>query len=119
MITIKEHPYKVQCDLCSNKDTFMIAKDGIPASMYPIICRNDLKEIVEAGTKLFDLSKESLPFEEPEESRPLTDDLIKQLEAKDAEIEILQKYVDKLEKLMAVKKRAPRQAHSASSMKGV
>lgn len=84
MITIKEHPHKVQCDLCNSRDTLSIVRTGTAPYHYPAICRTDLKDIVIAGMEFFGI--------EPEPS----DDLVKQLEAKDITIEQLQQNITEL-----------------------
>lgn len=52
-IVIKQHPYRIECDMCNSRDTLMISKPGIPARQYPTLCKKDFKEVVLAGMEYF------------------------------------------------------------------
>jgi peptidoglycan hydrolase CwlO-like protein len=82
-IEIKQFQYRSICDIrrCNNRSELTIGVPGESPATNFNVCRDHLKQIVEKGAELF-----GLQF--------ATDDLIKQLEAKDLEIEQLHKKLD-------------------------
>lgn len=85
-IEIKPHPYKIVCDICSSRDTFMVSKTGVPASQCPTLCRNDLKEIVLASMEYFK-DEITLPAPDDYEQMKMENERLKvELEAAKAEI---------------------------------
>lgn len=82
-IEIKSYPYKSACDIrrCSARSELSIGVPGESPATNFNTCRDHLRQIVEKGAEVLGLSF-------------MTDDIVKQLEAKDAEIEQLQKKLE-------------------------
>lgn len=52
-INIKPHPYRIVCDMCGSRDTFIIDRQGTPVHQQPTLCKDDIIGIVNAGMEYF------------------------------------------------------------------
>jgi predicted nuclease with TOPRIM domain len=103
MIEIKENTRKLQCDLCNSRNTVTVVKKGLPLSLNPIMCRNDLRDITEAGMKFFGITPaDSAEAEKLSAELEASSAEIKRLEVENgilkAEIEVCRKEITELKK---------------------
>lgn len=61
---IKQHPYRIVCDICPSRDTYMIEKPGIPVSQCQTLCKKDLLDLIKTGIEFF---KDEIELPVPED----------------------------------------------------
>lgn len=95
-INIKPHPYKIVCDMCGSRDTFVIEKQGIPTHQQPTLCKGDIIGIVNAGMKYFkDEVKPPVP-DDYERLKVENDELNKEIERLNTELEAASAEINRL-----------------------
>lgn len=86
---IKQHPYRIVCDICASRDTYMIERPGIPISQCPTLCKKDLIDLIKTGMEIF---KDEIELTMPDDCEQLKAEVERlkiELEASETEIKRL------------------------------
>lgn len=126
MIIVERHPRKVIDDFGDKKPTdtaVWIYEKGTPLPLRHICSEEHFRQIVEQGIKYLTGTDAGYKTSEPAGESAELDGLKSTLEARDAEVEMLTKQIEAKDGMInelnrRITENKPRQARTATSMKG-